>query len=43
VTDGLPDWARKDIHDLETRADPSGDIQDLADLRDQREGLMRMV
>jgi hypothetical protein len=39
----LPDWARKYIHDLETRADPSGDIQELADLRDQRDSLVKMV
>jgi hypothetical protein len=29
----LPIWARRYIHDLEIRADPSGDIQELADLR----------
>ena len=28
---------------LEARADPSGDIQDLADLRDQRDDLAKMV
>jgi hypothetical protein len=39
----LPTWARRYIHDLETRADPSGDIRDLADLRDQRDGLVKMV
>jgi hypothetical protein len=39
----LPNWARKYIHDLETRADPSGDIQELADLRDQRDGLVKIV
>ena len=31
------------LRQLETRADPSGEIQDLADLRDQRDGLIKMV
>ncbi len=39
----LPPWARNRIHDLETRADPSGDIQELADLREQRQALFNEV
>jgi hypothetical protein len=39
----LPLWARRYIHELETRADPSGDIRDLAELRDQREGLVKVM
>ena len=39
----LPVWARRYIHDLETRIDPSGDIRDLADFRDQRDGLLKIV
>jgi hypothetical protein len=38
----LPVWVRRYIHDLETRADPYGDIQELADLRDQRDGPVRV-
>jgi hypothetical protein len=39
----LPLWARRFIAQLETRADPSGDIQEMADLREQRDGLVKMV
>src|SRR5205809_151831 len=39
----LPGWAQKYIHDLETRADPSGDVQELADLREQRQALFMEV
>ena len=39
----LPLWARRFIAQLETRADPSGDIQEIADLRGQRDGLVKMV
>jgi hypothetical protein len=39
----LPLWARRFIAQLETRADPSGDIREIADLRDRRDGLVKMI
>lgn len=36
----LPDSLRKFIHDLETRCDPAGDIQQIAALKDQRDALL---
>ena len=35
----LPEPLRKYIHDLETRCDPSGDVQTIASLKDQRDAL----
>lgn len=35
----LPESLRKYIHDLETRCDPSGDVQTIASLKDQRDAL----
>jgi hypothetical protein len=36
----LPDPVRRYIHDIETRCDPTGDIQTIACLRDQVKGLV---
>jgi hypothetical protein len=34
---------RDDIHDLHTRADPAGDLQEIVDLRGQRDALLIQV
>ena len=39
----LPDPIRKYIHDLETRCDPSGDVQERALMRDNMRGLEGLV
>jgi hypothetical protein len=39
----LPAWARQYIHDLATRADPAGDLWELASLREQRDALVKKV
>lgn len=36
----LPEPLRRYIHDLETRADPAGDIQQIASLMEQRDALL---
>jgi hypothetical protein len=36
----LPDRVRYYIHDIETRCDPSGDVQTIASLTEQRDGLL---
>jgi hypothetical protein len=37
---GLPEPLREYICELETRCDPAGDVQTIASLRDQRDGLL---
>jgi hypothetical protein len=39
----LPAWAQQYIFDLEVRADPAGDIRELAALRGERDALMRKI
>jgi len=39
----LPKWAREYIHELEARADPAGDVQELIFLRDQNKALIKLV
>jgi hypothetical protein len=39
----LPEPVRRYIHDLETKCDPSGDIQTIADLREQRDALYLLL
>ena len=39
----LPDRFRRFVHDLQTRADPSGDVQTISDLREQVMALSRLV
>lgn len=39
----LPEDVRKYIHDLETRCDPSGDLQQIASLKEQVAGLTRRL
>jgi hypothetical protein len=39
----LPPRVRKYIHDLETRCDPAHEVQERWSLKEQRDGLVRMV
>ena len=39
----LPEKFRQYIHDLETRCDKSGDVQTIALLREDRDGLLKRV
>jgi hypothetical protein len=39
----LPEPVRKFIHDLATRADPAGDVQEIAALRDQYAALIKKI
>jgi len=39
----LPAWAQQYIFDLEVRADPAGDIRDLAAARGERDALIRKI
>jgi hypothetical protein len=39
----LPEKLRRYIHDLETRCDPAGDIQQIGSLTEQRDALVTRV
>lgn len=39
----LPERVRRFIHDLETRCDPAGEVQERWSLREQRDGLVIRV
>lgn len=39
----LPEKFRKYIHDIETRCDKTGDVQTIAQLREDRDALQRRV
>lgn len=43
MINALPERLRRYVHDLETRCDPSGDIQTIASLTEQRHGLLQQV